>query len=37
MRIHEPQMNTLRQGLIKSGLKPTELPNEEFFVGRNPI
>jgi 4-hydroxy-tetrahydrodipicolinate synthase len=37
MRIHEPQMNTLRQGLIKSGLKPTELPNEDFFVGRNPV
>jgi len=37
MRIHEPQMGTLRQGLIKSGLKPTELPNEDFFVGRNPI
>jgi 4-hydroxy-tetrahydrodipicolinate synthase len=37
MRIHEPQMTTLRQGLIKSGLNPTESPNEDFFVGRNPI
>ncbi|HEX4193032.1 MAG TPA: dihydrodipicolinate synthase family protein [Stellaceae bacterium] len=36
MRIHEPQMNTLRQGMIKSGLTPTELPNEDFFIGRNP-
>lgn len=36
MRLNEAQMNMLRQGLIKSGLKPTDDPNGAFFVGRNP-
>jgi 4-hydroxy-tetrahydrodipicolinate synthase len=35
-RIHDSQMNQLRNGLISSGLSPTEDPNREFFVGRNP-
>lgn len=35
-RIHDAQMNTLRKGLIDSGYSPTELPNADFFVGRNP-
>jgi 4-hydroxy-tetrahydrodipicolinate synthase len=35
-RIHDPQMNALRRGLIDSGLTPTQEPNAEFFVGRNP-
>lgn len=35
MRLNDAQMNMLRQGLIKSGLKPTEDPNGAFFVGRN--
>jgi len=35
-RIHDTQMNLLRQGLIASGLTPTQQPNGEFFAGRNP-
>jgi 4-hydroxy-tetrahydrodipicolinate synthase len=35
-RLNENQMNALRQGLIKSGLKPTDLPNRDFFLGRSP-
>jgi len=35
-RIHEPQMKTLRQGLVDSGLEPTTDPFREFFIGRNP-
>ena len=37
MKIHEQQMNQLRTGLLRSGLKPTEEPNAAFFVGRNPV
>jgi 4-hydroxy-tetrahydrodipicolinate synthase len=36
MRLNDAQMNLLRQGLVKSGLKPTGDPNGAFFVGRNP-
>jgi 4-hydroxy-tetrahydrodipicolinate synthase len=36
MRLNDAQMNMLRQGLIKSGLAPTEDTNGDFFVGRNP-
>lgn len=36
MRISETTMNNLRVGLEKAGLTPTDLPNREFFVGRNP-
>ena len=36
MKIDEPQMNLLRRGLEQAGLKPTESPNDAFFVGRNP-
>ena len=35
-RIHEPQMNVLRKGLIDAGLEPSMDPYREFFVGRNP-
>ena len=35
-RIHDAQMNALRKGLLDSGLNPTEQPNAEFFIGRNP-
>jgi hypothetical protein len=29
-------MNALRKGLVDSGMTPTELPNADFFTGRNP-
>ena len=35
MRLNDGQMNTLRQGLEKSGIKPTADPNGAFFVGRH--
>ena len=35
-RIHDTQMNRLRDALIASGLTPTADPNRDFFVGRNP-
>lgn len=35
-RIHEPQMNVLRKGLIDAGLEPSMDPYREFFIGRNP-
>jgi 4-hydroxy-tetrahydrodipicolinate synthase len=35
-RIHDPQMNVLRKGLIDAGLEPSMDPFREFFVGRNP-
>jgi 4-hydroxy-tetrahydrodipicolinate synthase len=35
-RIHDGQMNALRQGLLDSGLQPTTAPNSEFFIGRHP-
>ncbi len=35
-RIHDPQMRTLRQGLIEAGLEPSMDPFREFFIGRNP-
>jgi 4-hydroxy-tetrahydrodipicolinate synthase len=34
MRLNDGQMNGLRQGLVKSGITPTESPNRDFFVGR---
>jgi 4-hydroxy-tetrahydrodipicolinate synthase len=36
MRIHDPQMNALRRGLLDSGLSPSTEENGEFFIGRNP-
>ena len=36
-RIHEPQMNVLRKGLIDAGLEPSMDPYREFFIGRNPV
>lgn len=35
-RIHDPQMNALRKGLIDSNLNPSMDPFSEFFIGRNP-
>ncbi|WGL52516.1 dihydrodipicolinate synthase family protein [Nocardioides sp. BP30] len=35
-RIHEPQMNALRKGLLDSGFDPSTDPFREFFIGRNP-
>ncbi len=35
-RIHEPQMNQLRKGLLDSGFEPSMDPFRDFFVGRNP-
>jgi 4-hydroxy-tetrahydrodipicolinate synthase len=35
-RIHDAQMNTLRKGLIDSGLNPSMDPFRDFFTGRNP-
>ena len=37
MKIHSQQMTTLRTGLTRSGLKPTDSPDKDFFVGRNPV
>ena len=37
MRVTDPSMAQLRQGLARSGIKPTELPDREFYVGRNPV
>lgn len=37
MRLNDASMNTLRQGLVKSKLTPTESPDREFFIGRNPV
>jgi 4-hydroxy-tetrahydrodipicolinate synthase len=36
MRIHDTQMNILRNGLRDCGLLPREEPNRDFFIGRNP-
>lgn len=36
-RIHDPQMNALRKGLIDAGLNPSMEPFSEFFKGRNPM
>lgn len=35
-RIHDPQMQMLRKGLIDSGFEPSMDPFREFFIGRNP-
>ncbi|HET8927744.1 MAG TPA: dihydrodipicolinate synthase family protein [Microbacterium sp.] len=36
-RIHDPQMNILRNGLLDAGFEPSMDPFSEFFVGRNPV
>ena len=36
MRLDGATMNSLREGLEKSGYDVTDEPNEAFFVGRNP-
>ncbi|ATR19003.1 Dihydrodipicolinate synthase family protein (plasmid) [Roseomonas mucosa] len=36
-RIHDPQMISLRKGLVEAGLNPSMDPFREFFIGRNPI
>jgi 4-hydroxy-tetrahydrodipicolinate synthase len=35
-RIHDPQMNALRKGLIDAGLSPSMDPFRDFFIGRHP-
>ncbi|MFF7987646.1 dihydrodipicolinate synthase family protein [Streptomyces sp. NPDC007901] len=35
-RIHDPQMNALRKGLVDAGIEPSMDPFREFFIGRNP-
>ena len=35
-RIHDPQMNALRKGLIDAGLSPSMDPLRAYFIGRNP-
>lgn len=35
-RIHDPQMNQLKNGLLASGFEPTSDSFRDFFVGRNP-
>jgi 4-hydroxy-tetrahydrodipicolinate synthase len=35
-RIHDPQMNALRKGLLDAGLSPSMDPFRAFFTGRNP-
>ena len=37
MRVTDPSMATLRTGLARSGIKPTELHDREFYIGRNPV
>ena len=37
LKIHENQMDALRNALKRSKLTPTELPNKDFFVGLNPV
>lgn len=36
MRITQPQMASLRQGLVASGLPVTDDTDDAFFIGRNP-
>jgi hypothetical protein len=36
-RLNDHTMATLRNGVIKSGLKCTESHDREFFIGRNPV
>jgi 4-hydroxy-tetrahydrodipicolinate synthase len=37
MKIHAGQMTMLRNGLIRAGLKPTDSPDKDFFLGRHPV
>jgi len=37
MRLNDATMRTLRNALAQSGIKPTDSPDREFFVGRNPV
>jgi hypothetical protein len=36
MRVTDPSMAQLRTGLARSGIKPTDLHDREFYIGRNP-
>jgi len=36
MRLHEPQMKSLRNALVASKLDPTPLPDREYWIGRHP-
>ena len=37
MRLNDHTMHTLRNGLVKSGIKVTDSHDREFFIGRNPV
>jgi 4-hydroxy-tetrahydrodipicolinate synthase len=37
MRLHEPQMKSLRSALVASKLDPTPLPDRDYWIGRNPV
>ena len=37
MRPSDGQFKLVREGLIKSGIKPTDLPDSQFFIGRHPM
>ncbi len=37
MKIRDPHMRQLSDGLKRSGLEVTADPDREFFVGRNPM
>jgi 4-hydroxy-tetrahydrodipicolinate synthase len=37
MRLDDAQMNAIRNGFKKAGLPITDEPNDNFFVGRNPM
>jgi 4-hydroxy-tetrahydrodipicolinate synthase len=37
MKIHQNQMTMMRNGLVRAGLKPTDSPDKDFYIGRNPV
>jgi 4-hydroxy-tetrahydrodipicolinate synthase len=37
LKIHDGQMNALRNALVESGMEPDRAANREFFIGRNPV
>jgi 4-hydroxy-tetrahydrodipicolinate synthase len=37
MRLNDAMMKMLRNALAQSGIKPTDSPDREFFIGRNPV
>jgi 4-hydroxy-tetrahydrodipicolinate synthase len=37
MRLNDSMMKLLRNALVQSGIKVTDSPDREFFIGRNPV